>query len=246
MATIRTAYQDVATGQLTGSEMDPNSRVGYKAIFGNAVAKSSSFKGTSATNKVASWNQDFILSGEGTMTAAAHSGGGTKLTAESSDSAIGAIVKPRTGGRFASTKWDTSDEVHFSTLVKTGSGTITTTAIQAGLMLTGNMNLTTDANQVKFFYNAADTNWQVAISVGGTDTAYDTGVTAAASTLYSLALKIQSDRTVKAYINGVAVATTSALTATTDLLPIVAVAADGSAADPFVFLYHITCTKNAT
>lgn len=245
----RTAQQDATCGLVMGDERHPGSRIWYDCMFGQAVAKSSSIKGTSGTNVVGSWNQHFVRSGEGTMLAVARSGGCTRLTAESSDSASGCIVKPRVNSVFTTVKWNTGDEVIFDCLLKTGSGTITTTAIQAGLMLTGAMNKTTDADQVKFFYNAGSTSLLICYSgagISGTpDMEINTGVTLAASTLYHLVLAFGSDRTVKGYVNGAHVGTTEALDASTALVPIMGVASDGSAADPFIDLYRITLSKNA-
>jgi hypothetical protein len=245
MTTRQTAQAD-EFGLPAGSGISAADRVFHSVWFGNAVAKSSSMKGTSGTNVVGSWNQHFVRSGEGAMTALARSGGGTRLLAESSDSAIGCLVKPRINSVFTTTKWDTADEPHFECLIRTGTN-VTTIAIQAGLMLTGAMNGTTDANQVKFLYTAGATTLKVVTSITGTDATHDTGVELAASTLYRLTLKVGADRTVKAFVNGKHAygVTTSALTTAINLVPIVGVASDGAAADPFIDLYRISMSKVA-
>lgn len=240
-----TGQHDPTTGLPTNAGIDPLDRVSHRIDFGQAIAKSSSFKGTSTHNVAMSWNQYFIRSGEGAMTALARSGGGTRLLAESSDSASGCLIKPRTGGVLATTKFDSAQEPWFEVLLRTGSD-VSTIAIQAGLMLTGVMNRTTDANQVKFWFNADYTTWQLATSIAGTDAVLDTGVTPVASTLYQLAFKVRSDRFVECFVNGVHKGNSaSAITTAINLIPIVGVASDGASADPTLDLFHMTLSHNA-
>jgi hypothetical protein len=100
--------------------------------------------------------------------------------------------------------------------------------IEAGLVLTmpSPFDAATDADQVKFTYlQGTDTNWQLALSVGGSDSSQDTGVPVVANTVYHFALHVDRGRVCRAYINGRLVAITAALTNDVDLLPTVAVQA---------------------
>ena len=74
------------------------------------------------------------------------------------------------------------------------------------------------------------TNWVAVINVGGTDTAYDTGVAVAAATEYRLEIRVDSSRIPRFYINGVLVATGTALTTAVSHVPMVAIATDTAGA----------------
>lgn len=83
-----------------------------------------------------------------------------------------------------------------------------------------------------FIYFDEDTsaNWQCVINVGGTDTVYDSGVAVAAATEYRLSIHVDSSRIPRFYINGVLVATGTALTTAVSLVPMVSIATDTTAA----------------
>jgi len=100
------------------------------------------------------------------------------------------------------------------------------------LKLTNTEVVATDNDQVFVRYED-DVNsgkFQAVWSIGGTDTTTDTGVTAAVSTRYHIQVVIDASRIARFYLNGSLVATTTALTNATDLIPYIGVAADGAAA----------------
>jgi hypothetical protein len=253
---IKTAQLDASTGFVNNDKCARGTRVFYESVFGVKVLTSASYltniSNAATTEAAHDLNTDFVLSGTGTEISGATMGsdGGTRILASSGASAIGAFVKPRANGRFGKVDWSTSKAPVFECLIQTSSAAVTLNAIQAGLMLTGAMDRTTDADQVKFFYNDSYTTWQLALSNGTSDYVVDTGVTVAASTLYHMVLEVQDDRSVKAYINGdyVGVSNSSSaaaiLDATTELRPIVGVASDGNTAGAFIYLYRISCSQD--
>lgn len=121
---------------------------------------------------------------------------------------------------WAQTTWGTDKETEWRRKLRTGSA-ITTCIIWAGLKLTNTSTTATDNDQAFFRYeNGVNSGkWQAIYSIGGTDTAVDTGVTVAVSTTYELEVRIDSSRIPRFYINGALVATGTAMTNTTDLIP---------------------------
>ena len=126
--------------------------------------------------------------------------------------------------------WGTDQEVVWEAFIQTTD--ITNAIIWAGLKLTNTEVVATDNDQVFVRYED-DVNsgkFQAVWSIGGTDTTTDTGVTAAVSTRYHIQVVIDASRIARFYLNGSLVATTTALTNATDLIPYIGVAADGAAA----------------
>lgn len=122
--------------------------------------------------------------------------------------------------------WGTDQEAQWECELKSHA-TITTVVYWAGLKLTNTSVTATDNEQAFFrFQPSVSANWQAIYSIGGVDTAVDTGVVVAASTTYHLRVQIDSSRIAKFYINGVLVATSTALTAG-DLIPYIGVQAEG-------------------
>lgn len=127
--------------------------------------------------------------------------------------------------------WGTDQETIWECALRT-TATITSMTIWAGLKLT-NTSVTATDNDQAFFRYAAATNsgkWQAIHSIGGTDTATDTGIAVAASTTYRLRVAIDASRIAQFYINGALVSTSTALTNATDLKPYIGVQANTGAA----------------
>lgn len=125
--------------------------------------------------------------------------------------------------------WGTDQETQWECELK-AHATITTVIYWAGLKLTNTSVTATDNEQAFFrFQPSVSANWQAIYSIGGVDVAVDTGVVVAASTAYHLRVQIDSSRIAKFYINGVLVATSTALTAG-DLIPYIGVQNEGVAA----------------
>ncbi len=127
--------------------------------------------------------------------------------------------------------WGTDDQTEWEAHIKTGSA-ITSTCIWAGLKLTNTSVTATDDDQVMFRYQAgtASGDWQAIYSIGGVDTAADTGVAVVLSTEYHLKITIDSSRIARLYLNGVLMATSTALTDATDLIPYIGVQGTTNAA----------------
>lgn len=118
--------------------------------------------------------------------------------------------------------------------------------IECGLVLTmpSPFDAATDADQVKFTYlQGTDTNWQLSLSVGNSDSSQDTGVPVVASTVYHFALHIGRDRICRAYINGRLVAVTAALTTGIDLLPTVGVQAGTATAAAKIYVRELAIAR---
>ena len=127
--------------------------------------------------------------------------------------------------------WGTDQSTIWECALRT-TATITSMTIWAGLKLT-NTSVTATDNDQAFFRYAAATNsgkWQAIHSIGGTDTATDTGITVAASTVYRLRVAIDSSRIARFYVNSTLVSTSTALTDATDLKPYIGVQANTAAA----------------
>lgn len=182
---------------------------------------------TEATREVA--NPDFEVLGtnavsadvtfyaEGGITVATH-GGATDST----------IILPHLDtnqSAWSNVTWGTDQETAWGCHIRTAAA-LTNTTIWAGLKLTNTPTTATDNDQVFFKYiNGTDTNWQCNYSIGGTDTAVDSGTPGllAVATDYRLEIVINSSRVATFLINGVVVATSTALTDTTDLIPYIGV-----------------------
>lgn len=139
--------------------------------------------------------------------------------------------------------WGTDKQTAWQCRVETGAS-IANAIIWAGLKLTNTPTSATDDDQVFFRYedDVNDGEFQAVSSIGGTDTATDSGVAVAASTTYELVIAIDDSRIARFYINGTLVATSSALTDATDLIPYIGVEADGAAAAKAITYYgqHIS------
>lgn len=131
--------------------------------------------------------------------------------------------------------WGTDKSTEWECDISTSSN-ITDNVIWAGLKLTNTSVTATDNDQVFFRYAAATNSgkWQAIYSIGGTDTAGDAGVTVAVSTRYHLKILISAARIATMYINGVLVATSTALTDATDLIPYIGVETTTTAAKSIV------------
>lgn len=130
--------------------------------------------------------------------------------------------------------WGTDQETQWEAHMRTGAA-ITAQVLWHGLKLTNTGVVATDNDQAYFRYAPATNSgkWQFIYSIGGTDTEVDTGVTVAADTEYHLRIEIDSSRIARAYINGALVATSTALTDATDLIPYNGILESAAAAKHF-------------
>ena len=130
---------------------------------------------------------------------------------------------------WADVKWGTENQVIWEAVIRTAA--IATQTIYLGLKLTNTSVIATDADQVWFRYAAAaDTNWQCLYSIGGTDTALDSGVAVAANTNVYFRIEIDSDRKAHFFINDEEVRVSTALTNDKDLIPYIGIHGNTDAA----------------
>lgn len=176
----------------------------------------------------AAFNPDFELLGVNEVSASStlNTGGGFNLATQggASDSAI---LLPHLDA--AQTSWATATpfatakNCEWGVTIQTDAA-LTNTTIWAGAKITNTPVVITDDDQVIFRYqNGTDTNWQATYSVAGVDVTVDTGVAVAVSTQYRLWLIVDSGRRCRFFINGNLVATSTALTSLTTLIPYVGV-----------------------
>ena len=169
---------------------------------------------------------------------------------------------------WAGCQWGTENEVHFETSIMLPA--IDNQKVWAGLKLTNDQLVATDANQVFFKFQTDATNseaftdftkWHFVHSIGGTDYISQLPITVAANTPYHLKITIDSDRKASIFVNGVQynVTTTSgstggtavttgttpstALTDDIDLIPYVGIEA-GAAAAEAVNCHYVCCSRN--
>jgi hypothetical protein len=169
---------------------------------------------------------------------------------------------------WAGTKWGTENETHFETSIMLPA--IDNQKVWAGLKLTNDQLVATDANQVYFKFQTDATNseaftdftkWHFVHSIGGTDFISQIPVTVAANTPYHLKITIDSDRKVSIFVNGIQYNVTStsgstggtavttgttksaALTDDIDLIPYVGIEAGAGAAEA-VNCHYVCCSRN--
>jgi hypothetical protein len=111
---------------------------------------------------------------------------------------------------WAGTLWGTENSVSFETSIMLPA--LDNQKVWAGLKLTNDQLIATDANQIFFKYQTDATNseafsdysyWHLVHSIGGTDYISQIPVTVAANTPYHLKIEIDSDRKATCFINGV-------------------------------------------
>ena len=111
---------------------------------------------------------------------------------------------------WSGTKWGTENSVEWECSISLPA--IDNQKVWAGLKLTNDQLVATDANQIFFKYQTDATNseafsdysyWHLVHSIGGTDYISQIPVTVAADTPYHLKISIGSDRKATCFINGV-------------------------------------------
>ena len=150
---------------------------------------------------------------------------------------------------WAQTTWGTDRQVIWECTIQSGAN-ITNAITWAGLKLTNTEVLATDNDQAFFRYEDDVTSGALiaVYSIGGVDTSVNTGITWAVSTKYRLLIAIDSSRIARFYV-GIAgaamtlVATSTALTDATDLIPYIGVAADGAAAAKAITVFHQSISR---
>ena len=108
-------------------------------------------------------------------------------------------------------KWGTENQVHWECAVRSDAADIDDTTVYAGLKLTNTQAILTDANQAYFIYGAEDddagllsnnANWHFVYSIADADYVTDLQLAYQAGKNYVLAITIDEDRKVAAFIDG--------------------------------------------
>jgi hypothetical protein len=141
-----------------------------------------------------------------------------------------AIVLPHLDtkqGAWTGTKWGTENQVHWECGIRTSSA-IDNQKIWAGLKLTNDQLIATDADQAFFLFETdgdngtaltSFANWHFVHSINGTDYISDLQIAVAASTNYHFKIVFDSDRKLSIFVNGVQynITSTSGSTGGTDV-----------------------------
>jgi hypothetical protein len=184
-------------------------------------------------------NQNFVLGGanSGSVQVSANTGrptngfAGIKLVTGTTDNDF-TVLTTRDGetempATFDSSAWSsvpfgTENKIQLDCAIST-SGTITNSAIWAGLKLTEVGAYATDANQAYFLYATDDDlgalttngNLHFVYSVSGVDYITDLGIAVAASTVYKLRISIDETRRISVFVGNTQYGLTSTPTTTT-------------------------------
>ncbi len=222
-------------GRRTGIGMPKRFELSWvPGLYGIPSINADILSATEATNITADRNFEILGTNATTDDAVMSAEGGITMSTSGADGDE-CILVPHLDANQSAWKqvtWGTDKETEWECWVKTGAA-ITNMIVWAGLKLTNTEVTATDDDQVFFRYENAvnDGKWQAIYSIGGTDTAGDSGVAAVAvSTQYHFKITIDDARIARMYINDVLVATSTALTDTTDLIPYIGVANDGTGA----------------
>lgn len=171
--------------------------------------------GTEATREPADPNFEVLGTNSTSALSTFNAAGGITFTtaATSGDQMILAPHLDTAQSAWAQTTWSTAKQLVWQALISSPA-TITSNVYWAGLKLTNTSVVATDDDQCFFRYAAATASgkWQCVYSIAGTDVTVTTDITVAASTKYYLRIELDSARVPYFYINGVLVATGTALT----------------------------------
>jgi hypothetical protein len=111
---------------------------------------------------------------------------------------------------WSGTKWGTENQVEWECSINTNA--IDNQKVWAGLKLTNDQLVATDANQAFFKFQTDATNseaftdftkWHFVHSIGGTDYISQLPITVAANTNYHFRIKFDSDRKMEIFVNGI-------------------------------------------
>ena len=218
-------------------------------------------------------NKDFETLGTNYTTALttfAVTGAGILMTTATADQDQ-AILLPHLDANqsaWAKTLWGTENSVHFETSLQLPA--LDNQKVWAGLKLTNDQLVATDANQMFFKYQTDATNseafsdfakWHFVYSIADTDYISVLPITVAINTPYHFKIEVDSDRKAAIFVNGIqynvtttagstggtAVTTgttkTKALTDNIDLIPYVGIEAGDGAAEA-VNVHYVACSRN--
>jgi hypothetical protein len=172
--------------------------------------------------------------------------GGVLLTTDGADG-DGCIILPHLDANqsaWSQFTWGTDQEVEWECSIKMGAA-VTTRIVWAGLKLTNTDVIATDDDSAYFRYEN-DVNsgkWQSNVSVAGTDNTVDTGIAGVANQFMHFRVWFDAAEVCHMYVNGREVQAVSFSGNTADLIPYVAVEADGAAAAADLIVFGETISR---
>ena len=204
------------------------------------------------------------------LTTFAVTGAGILMTTATADQDQGILLPhlDTAATAWAGTLWGTENSVHFETSLQLPA--LDNQKVWAGLKLTNDQLVATDANQMFFKYQTDATNseaftdftkWHFVHSIGGTDYISVLPITVATNTPYHFKIEVDSDRKAAIFVNGIqynvtgtsgstggtAVTTgttkTGALTNDVDLIPYIGIE-NGAAAAEVLNVHYQSISRN--
>ena len=200
----------------------------------------------------------------------ATTGAGVLVTTATADQDQGILLPhlDTAATAWTGTLWGTENQVHFETSIQIPA--LDNQKVWAGLKLTNDQLVATDANQMFFKYQTDATNseafsdyakWHFVYSIANTDYISQLPITVAINTPYHFKIEVDSDRKAAIFVNGVqynvtttagstggtAVTTgttkTKALTDNINLIPYVGIEAGDGAAEA-VNVHYVACSRH--
>jgi hypothetical protein len=200
----------------------------------------------------------------------ATTGAGVLVTTATADEDQGILLPhlDTAATAWAGCLWGTENSVHFETSLQIPA--LDNQKVWAGLKLTNDQLVATDANQMFFKYQTDATNseafsdfakWHFVYSIADTDYISVLPITVAINTPYHFKIEVDSDRKAAIFVNGIqynvtttagstggtavtaGTTKTKALTDNIDLIPYVGIECGAGAAEA-VNVHYVACSRN--
>ncbi len=243
----------ITESQAYDVDFNPALRVYRRQQMGQAIKSALQRNDWSVFTSVRSANLDWIVAGSGAGAStgygtSADSDGGVILSHTATSSSF-MWIKPADGGIFDTVKWGTSKNPRMRVVMQTGSN-VTGSQFVCGLYSAATspnrFDGTAKAIRAEVVFNqVVATSWKVDVAgTGSSSVSGDTSTAVAVSTVYDIDIRVQSDRTVVVYINGVLVYTSvKVLTATKNLIPMIGLQNRTTFHRP-IKIYHVELSQD--
>lgn len=243
----------IVEGDAYDVDFNPATRVFRRYQFDRAITTKAIVSDYSSPSSLGSFDPNWVMSGSANgsvagFQASADSDGGMILSHIAKSSSF-VFIKPATGQLFDRTKWGTSKNPRMRVVMQTGSSVanaLFVCGLYSAATAPNKFDATAKAIRAEFFFNqTVNASWKVDVAgTGSSSRSGDTSTAVATSTVYDLDIRVQSDRTVKCYINGALVYTSvKVLTATKNLIPMIGLATTGDVHRP-IKIYHIELSQD--